>query len=318
MTAGGDNPRGEGAPAQRGNSRCPACGRLALAQGRCNSCGHTSPAYRTTAARHGVNSPPMELTGSFGTSERSPVPYPQGDLARTAQEGRSRSVIPQPETSGHDIRVAPRRIGSKPEVSGRIIYLSSPQQEPMDFDPWRWIAIPVWGLVLLLAPVSASLFVWQVAGLLPALLVAFVSLVTLRYLFSNRLLDSWHLVSALGGRYVVEPMPVLIARLRQWDDREVQLRFKGQFSGGGLMEGDRIRAVGAWRWGVFRVREAVCERTGARITPRQPNAFRLAITGAAALLLLLLWTLLVGLPWATLQFDSLTNSLSFPTGISTI
>ncbi|MEM6915002.1 MAG: hypothetical protein AAF491_00445 [Verrucomicrobiota bacterium] len=318
MTDGGNAPFQENHPASARNARCPACGRPALVEGRCTACGYRSPEHRIVATQEGGNVQSAGIPDHLETSERSLAQTQSLDLAGNSWGLTTPSIDPLAPNTPQDIRVAPARTGTRTEISGRIIYLAPPQQEPMDFDPWRWVAIPVWGLVLLIAPMTASLLVWQIAGFLPALLVAFVSIVTLRYLFSNRLLESWHLVSALGGRYIVEPMPVVIARLRLWDNQEVQLRFKGQFSGGGVMEGGRIRAVGNWRRGVFRVREAFCERTGARIAPQQPNAFRFAITGAAVLLLLLLWTLLAGLPWATAQLNGLTDPFSSATEIPAI
>ncbi len=196
------------------------------------------------------------------------------------------------------------------EISGRVIIIRQAPHEPMDFDPWRWVAIPVWGLLLLITPVAGAIIAWHAAGFLAALGVAAVSLLVLRFIFSDRLLQSWHLTSALNGRHIVEPMPVLMVRLRQWDEREIQLRLKGQLVGGTLMEGDRIRAAGVWRVGVFRVRRISCERTGAEIVPRQPNAFRLAVVGACVLLVVGLWLWLAGLPWVTGQVNGFRSSFS--------
>jgi hypothetical protein len=194
------------------------------------------------------------------------------------------------------------------ETSGRVIIARQAPHEPMDFDPWRWVAIPVWGLLLLVSPAAISVIVWWVYGFIPALGVGFVLLVILRYVFSDRLLQTWHLTAALNGRHIVEPMPVLMLRLRQRDGHEVQLRVKGQLDGGTLLEGDRIRATGRWRSGVFRVSSVVCERTGAIISPRQPNALILAVIGSLLLLLTCLWLWLAAYPWVMARFDEARSS----------
>jgi len=166
----------------------------------------------------------------------------------------------------------------------------------MDFDPWRWLAIPVWGLVLLLVPIAGTLTAFLAGGPLAAVTVAILLFLTLRFVFSNRLIDSWHFVAALNGRHMVEPMPVQVVRLRQWDGREAQLRFKGIFANGAVMEGDRLEAFGRLRNGVLQVIEAHCERTGARISPQQPNARGFALVGSACLAGMALWILAMGIP----------------------
>lgn len=198
------------------------------------------------------------------------------------------------------------------ELSGRAIIVRQAPHEPMDFDPWRWIAIPVWGLVLLISPVAAAIVVWQTSGFLPALGVAAVSLIVLRYLFSDRLLQTWHLTAALNGRHIVEPMPVLMARLRSADEREIQLRLKGHLVGGVLMEGDRIRAMGNYSRGVLKVKHIFCERTGATIVPSQPNARSLAIVGVCVLTAATLWLFCWGIPWAKTQTEGFRTSIQQP------
>jgi hypothetical protein len=208
---------------------------------------------------------------------------------------------------------------AKAETSGRVIIARQAPHEPMDFDPWRWVAIPAWGLLLLISPVAISIIVWWAYGFVAALAVGFVLLSVLRYVFSDRLLQTWHLTAALNGRHIVEPMPVLMLRVRQWNEREIQLRVKGQLDGGTLLEGDRIRATGRWRSGVFRVRQVYCERTGAEIIPHQPNAFLLAVSGTVLLLLTCLWLWLAAYPWVMARFDearsSWENQLTLPTSI---
>lgn len=304
MDAGNNSQSGHPESHRRG--RCPVCGRAAFTNGQCSACTHaevrTIPPSSITTFEQGNPEPvnlPLDAFDSFrGLATSNPVHPLNNDAERNAI---SRRVFPP--------RFRPcERGASTPEVSGRVIYISHPSSEPMDFDPWRWVAIPAWGMVMLVAPIAVALVVWQTAGFLSAFLVALTSLLALRYLFSNRLLDSWHLVSALNGRHVVEPMPVFMVRLRQWNDREIQLRLKGHFSGGSLMEGDRIRATGAWRGGVFRVKEAFCERTGARMAPRQSNAFVFAVTGSVFLVVLCLWMLLAGVPWASRQVSEFRSS----------
>jgi hypothetical protein len=178
----------------------------------------------------------------------------------------------------------------------------------MDFDPWRWVAIPVWGLVLLVSPLVVGIAIWQMAGFAIAAVVSVVCLVALRFLFSDRLLFAWHLTSALNGRHIVEQMPVVLARVRARDGQEVQIRLKGPLEGGNLMEGDRIEAQGRWRSGVLNVRQIRCQRTGAAITPRQPCAQRLALLGLGILAVAGLWLAFAGLPWVSARYSSFLES----------
>jgi hypothetical protein len=204
------------------------------------------------------------------------------------------------------------------QTSGRVIIVRQAPHEPMDFDIWRWVAIPVWGLLLLSAPISIAIIVWQFFGLLPALGVAGLSLIVFRFIFSDRLLQSWYLTAALNGRHIVEPMPVLMARLRHADGREIQLRLKGHLRGGTLMEGDRVSVRGVWKRGSFQVGSLSCERTGASIEPIQPNARTLAVIGLALILFECAWLVFVGVPWITTQYDQMRRKIesSIPTAVA--
>jgi hypothetical protein len=195
------------------------------------------------------------------------------------------------------------------QTYGRVIIVRQAPHEPMDFDIWRWVAIPVWGLLLLSAPVAIGIMVWQSFGLLPALGVAGLSLIVFRFIFSDRLLQSWYLTAALNGRHIVEPMPVLMARLRHADGREIQLRLKGHLRGGTLMEGDRVSVRGVWKRGSFQVGSLSCERTGASIEPIQPNARTLAMIGSALLLFECAWLVFIGVPWITAQYDQMQREI---------
>jgi ribosomal protein L32 len=273
--------------------RCPTCGRSAVSHGICSACGA------------GLVSAEQQQIMEYGATSLVPTrPFELSPTTRTRQ-----SLATSVAESGGVLHDPWLGLGSS-ETSGRVIIARQAPHEPMDFDPWRWVAIPAWGLLLLVSPVAISVIVWWAYGLVPALGVGFVLLLILRYLFSDRLLQTWHLTAALNGRHIVEPMPVLMLRLRQRDGREIQLRVKGQLDGGTLLEGDRIRATGRWRAGVFRVRSAFCERTGAMITPRQPNAFMLAVTGSVLLLLTSLWLWLAAYPWAMARFDEARSSWS--------
>ena len=280
------------------DTRCPTCGRRAVTGGVCSACG-----FAATVTREEIIPAAPATLANRGNFEVS---------LNTGQAARSVSAAAPVTRPRVDLLDDPLAIFRGSEVSGRVIILRQAPHEPMDFDPWRWVAIPAWGLLLLLTPVAGSIIAWQAAGLPAALGVAVVSLLVLRYIFSDRLLQSWHLTSALNGRHIVEPMPVLMVRLRQWDEREVQLRLKGQLAGGTLMEGDRIRATGRWRSGVFRVRNAFCERTGAAITPQQPCAFVLAVTGVGLLIIACLWLQFWGIPWVSERFHGFRNSIPEP------
>jgi len=278
-------------------TRCPDCGRRAVAEGTCTACGT------------GAALPQMEIVAA---ATHQPEPFRPVTSALAPQVS---AVIPEsapiyptrrPSTL-LDLDWIPR-LGNE-EVRGRVIIVRQGSNEPMDFDPWRWIAIPVWGIVLLLSPLAAAILVWQSFGVLPAACVAACSLVVLRFIFSDRLLQSWHLTAALNGRYIVEPMPVTMIRLRLHDNREVQMRIKGQLIGGTVIEGDRIAVSGAWRSGVLHAQRINCERTGAAIVPRQPCARGLALTGLCVLAAAALWLYLAGVPWVTGQIHSFRASV---------
>ena len=274
-------------------SRCPNCGRRAVVDGRCSICG-SGENTRSKVIEASTPSP-LTLFNSGGTSL---MPQPAAELTVPKSNLPTRSNPPPQVLSWF--------FGA--EVRGRVIIVQQGSNEPMDFDPWRWVAIPVWGLVLLISPLAIALIVWQSCGFLPALAVATFLLLVLRFMFSGRLLQSWFLVSALNGHYIVEPMPVTMIRLRLHDDREIQLRLKGQLIGGSVTEGDRIAASGSWRSGVLVVRRIDCERTGATIVPRQPRACRLALVGLCILLFAGLWLYLAGVPWVSEQAHSFRSS----------
>lgn len=263
--------------------RCPLCGRRSISSGRCTSCGASVP---RTITREIV--PPSR-----------PAPMRQYPIAPTVSNLQGTPAVqhlPVARSPSIPSNQQPFKL-HKDGVSGRVIILRQAPHEPMDFDPWRWLAIPLWGLVLLCFPVVISILVWQFAGFRTALVASTISLLALRYIFSDRLLQTWHLTAALNGRHIVEPMPVLMARLRTHDEREIQLRLKGHLVGGTLMEGDRVQVAGRVHGGVVEVRHVLCERTGATIVPRQPNAENLAFVGVVVLAILMLWFIIFGLPW---------------------
>lgn len=271
------------------STRCPRCGRRSSVAGACMVCGASEDSVRQE-----IVATPRTAPAAFA---------PAGSAFITAiQPLRAATLSASP-------RSIPTATTGSAEISGRVIIVGQSANEPMDFDPWRWIAIPTWGLVLLISPVVLAILVWQSFGLILALGVAVCALFVLRFLFSNRLLQSWHLTAALNGRHIVEPMPVTMLRLRQGDDREIQLHLKGHIHGGAVMEGDRIIAFGTWRRGVLRVRRIGCERTGATIIPHQPNARALAICGIGVLLAGGLWLYAAGIPWVKEQARSFRESV---------
>lgn len=270
--------------------RCPTCGRKSVSEGLCVACG-TGEGRRQEIVAAPTHSVLSQAAHVFAPALRT------GDKLRRVPPSSTASVSERWHGAGHG------------HVQGRVIIVRQGPNEPMDFDLWRWVAIPVWGVVLLISPLAAAILVWQSFGALPALGVAISSLLLLRYIFSDRLLQSWHLTAALNGRHIVEPMPVAMIRLRLNDNREIQLRLKGEMNGGAVMEGDRIAASGSWRSGVLRVRRIQCERTGATIVPRQPCARGLAITGLALLSGTGLWLYLAGVPWVLEQAQSFRSSV---------
>lgn len=272
-------------------TRCPDCGRRSVSDGICSSCGAGNARQREIVASPARSVAAPQVSPVFAPALRPAVV--------------SRQVEPS-----FEVTVLDRWLGSGGgDVRGRVIIVQQGQNEPMDFDPWRWVAIPVWGIVLLISPLVVAIFVWQSFGALPAVGVAACSLLVLRFIFSDRLLQSWHLTAALNGRHIVEPMPVAILRLRMSDNREVQLRLKGQLIGGTVMEGDRIAAFGSWRSGVLHTRRIQCERTGATIVPRQPCARGLALVGLCVLVVAGLWIYLAGVPWVSGKVQSFRSSV---------
>lgn len=312
MTAGGDRNgiAEDGAPPHV--FRCPECGRPKVSAGNCLACGHHEPILADRERLEslesllpaGESSFPLDgfSSGHFGFSER-------GNLTATPAAPDS---FPLDHSRESAARVMPLQRGEE-MVAGRVLYVSPQSHEPMDFDLWRWVAIPVWGLVLLLVPVAGTLTAFLATGPLAAVAVAILLFLTLRFVSSNRLIDSWHLVAALNGRHMVEPMPVQVVRLRQWDGQESQLRFKGIFANGAVMEGDRLEATGRLRNGVLHVSEVRCGRTGARISPQQPNARGFALAGSACLVGMALWILAMGIPLLARQGrDAALPSIQLP------
>ena len=285
-------------------TRCGPCGRMSVAQGVCGACGIriTAPARELLWTEDAPITRQVQAPAVFHPAQVS--------VPRQTSPPALRQSSSMGETRGR------WQIGDR--TSGRVIIVRQAPHEPMDFDIWRWVAIPVWGLLLLSAPIAIAIMVWQSFGFLPALGVAGLSLIVFRFIFSDRLLQSWHLTAALNGRHIVEPMPVLMARLRHADGREIQLRLKGHLRGGTLMEGDRVSVRGAWKRGAFQVSSLSCERTGASIEPIQPNARTLAAIGSALLLFECAWLGFVGVPWVTAKYDRMKRDIesAIPTEVA--
>ena len=276
-------------------TRCGTCGRNAVRGGACASCGTR------------IVPPVREMLPQVDVPIVRPVLTPA--VFQAAPLARHSPALPPPSPLARVTGQSLERWLLGDETSGRIIIIRQAPHEPMDFDIWRWVAIPVWGLLLLSAPLVIAIIVWQSVGVLPALGVAGLTLIVFRFIFSDRLLQSWHLTAAFNGRHIVEPMPVLMARLRHADGRELQLRLKGHLRGGTPMEGDRVRVRGTWRRGAFQVSSLACDRTGASTTPLQPNAQRLAVAGLGLLVFECLWLTFVGIPWVTTRFDHMQREL---------
>ena len=180
--------------------------------------------------------------------------------------------------------------------------------EPPDPDPWKWVAIPAWGLLLFLSPLLAAIATGMSSGLVAGVIVFMAVALVLRFIFSNRLYESWQFVAALRGRHVVEPVPLVTFRVRSASGREMQVRMKGYTSSGAVVEGDRVSAEGRWRDGVLRARTVFCQRTGAITRPRQPNALSLALSGISLLAAASLWLSLIGIPWSSEKVSGFTKS----------
>ena len=275
--------------------RCPVCGRRAVENGKCGRCGQLSPQGPTFIAP--VTRTPAQNLNRVGETSITAALFPTAPARPVAV---SRATVVRYENSGG---LFERQIG------GRILYARQGPSEPMDMDLWLWVAVPAWGMVLLLSPLLVGILVWMFAGFLAALALALAFFAALRFIFSARLFYGWQFIAAMRGRQVVEPMPILAIRLRLPSEREVQLRMKGHVDGGMAMEGDRISAWGKWRGGVFRVNRIFCERTGATMTPKQPNSFVSALVGMGVLLTAALWLFLAGVPWTQEQVRSFEGGI---------
>lgn len=264
-------------------SRCPECGRLSANAFSCDACGHERAEQAATAAA---------VPAAAIMADPPPTVFP-------VTEGVSRvPVLPAPAES---VRVLTRHS----PISGRVLMVMSSTPEPIDPDPWRWIAVPLWAGFMLALPFVGGMFSLQAGGWLTAALVFVVLASLVRVTFSSHLFWSWQTVAALRGRHIVETMPVVTIRLRVGEDEEVQLRLKGHTEGGAVSVGDRVEATGAWRSGVLRVRELRCLRTGAIHRPVQPSAFPWAVAGLAALGLIVTWVQFSFVPWLeSLQFSN--------------
>lgn len=262
--------------------RCPTCGRKSFSTSRCSACNAEMASPSVSLAQHDPASIQVE---------------PHSGIVLTAPS-RQREIVAQPLTVSR-----PSYYQSGREISGRVLIASAPLNEPADPDHWKWLAVPAWGLVLLISPVAAGIIAWMSAGLLAAAVVIVVCIAVLRFIFSNHLLASWQCVAALRGQHIVEAVPNIAVRLRTESDHEVQLRVKGRLSGGGIVEGDRIRVAGRWRAGIFHVTQLHCARTGAAIIPIQPNSMVPALSGAAILFVTILWLHVAGVPWVVAKLD---------------
>lgn len=276
------------------NTRCPDCGRRIETPSSCTACGwRRAPSRRELMPR-------------------------QNSTSRDLAIQRTHDLRPIPRSAPQPVANTPGFRAGLDEIRGRVLLTETPHYEPMDFDPWRWVAIPMWGLLLLLSPFVLGILIWKLFGTVEGVVTGLAALVVLRFVFTGRLLSGWHFAAALNGRHIVEPMPVFRARLRRSDGEEIQLRFKGHLKGGSLVEGDRIRALGKWKNGVMHVRECFCERTSAGIVPQQPSAFVLALFGGGVLLLTLTFLVFWGLPSLMKQArfpvpSPWTETIRFPT-----
>ena len=234
--------------------RCPVCGRRS-AVSRCSACGaEVLPSSR-------------QLAGQVPVS----VPVPQRRETGLTAVGIPRRLVAAPHAAS---RPAPLQPGE--QVAGRVLIVSAPVSEPVDPDHWKWLAIPAWGLVILISPVAVGIIAWMTAGPLAAAVVVFICISVLRFTFSDRLLQSWQFVAALRGRHIVESVPNVSIRLRAADEREVQLRVKGRLNAGSVVEGDRVRADGRWRF------TALCSTTLSCSSGRFATGFGLGVGGAIA------------------------------------
>src|SRR6202011_5127222 len=120
----------------------------------CSACGELA----TVGAISG-----SERRQKFQTFDsRSPI-VPRTAITTTTLQPLSVYPFPrQPVITGHGIG----------RVRGRVIVVKTSANEPMDFDPWRWIAIPTWGFIILISPIVGAIIAWQSVGFIGAAGVA--------------------------------------------------------------------------------------------------------------------------------------------------
>jgi hypothetical protein len=274
--------------------RCCTCGRKAVNEGQCAACG-------TRIA----DSAYVEPRTKFGS-------VLSDDGKRIAANSELTGLTPNPRLELGPSHATARRVGKIPAddkvLQGRVIMVQQRLVEPPDPDPWKWVAIPAWGLLLFLSPLLAAIATGMASGLVAGVTVFVAVALVLRFIFSNRLYESWQFVAALRGRHVVEPVPLVTFRVRSASGREMQVRMKGYTSSGAVVEGDRVSAEGRWRDGVLRARTVFCQRTGAITRPRQPNAFSLALSGISLLAAASLWLSLIGIPWSSEKVSGFAKS----------
>lgn len=274
--------------------RCGTCGRKAVNEGQCAACG-------TRIADSAYVEPRTKLGSA-----------PSDDGKRITANPEITGLTLGPRRKLGPWHATARRVGKIPAadkvLQGRVIMVQQRIVEPPDPDPWKWVAIPAWGLLLFLSPLLAAIATGMASGLVAGVIVFIAVALVLRFIFSNRLYESWQFVAALRGRHVVEPVPLVTFRVRSASGREMQVRMKGYTSSGAVVEGDRVSAEGRWRDGVLRARTVFCQRTGAITRPRQPNALSLALSGIALLAAASLWLSLIGIPWSSEKFSGFTKS----------
>jgi len=153
-------------------------------------------------------------------------------------------------------------------VTVRIMSADPLMHEPPDFDGFRAATRAVWLLLFVGSPILIVYGLFQLAGVLPALLALFVILWSLRFLSPTNLFSLFHLAVMLNpmGRRTNESVPVRYYRVRtmvQGDERIV--RVKGHLNLGNILPDDIVTFQGPWRGGVLRAVRAYNHRSEAEV-----------------------------------------------------
>jgi len=153
-------------------------------------------------------------------------------------------------------------------VTARILAAEPVLQEQPDFDGFRFATRTIWILLFLGSPVMIVYGLFQLGGILPALLALGLLLFGLRFLSPTNLFSLFHLAALLNpaGRRNHDPVPVRYYRVRTvHSGQEHIVRMKGRLTLGNIQPDDIVTFQGSWRGGILRAFRAFNHRSRAEV-----------------------------------------------------